>query len=140
MKKKLLSVAAIALLATTIISCSSEKKDDSASDTNQVSVVDSPEVSAETATTSTVSDVPSFSNEEVNKGLAEFATLKEEYLAALKSKDATKIQELGTKYSTWAQGAATWATKLKANEMQKYSDYMTKISKEWSDAAMSAAQ
>lgn len=140
MKKKLLSVAAIALLATTIISCSSEKKDDSASDTNQVSVVDSPEVSAETATTSTVSDVPSFSNEEVNKGLAEFATLKEEYLAALKSKDAAKIQELGAKYSTWAQGAATWATKLKADEMQKYSDYMTKISKEWSDAAMSAAQ
>lgn len=138
MKKKLLSVAAIALLATTIISCSSEKKDDSANDTNQVAVVDSPAVSAETATTT--SDVPSFSNEEVNKGLAEFATLKNEYVAALKSKDAAKIQELGTKYTTWAQGAATWATKLKADEMQKYSDYMTKISKEWTDAAITAAQ
>jgi hypothetical protein len=137
-KKLLLSVAAIALLATTIVSCTSEKKDGATSDTNEVTAVDSPAVSAETATTT--ADVPSFSNEEVNKGLAEFATLRDEYLAALKSKDAAKIQELGTKYSTWAQGAATWATKLKADEMQKYSDYMTKISKEWTDAAMTAAQ
>ena len=99
-KKLLLSVAAIALLATTIVSCTSEKKADATSDTNELAAVDSPAVSAETATTTTAADVPSFSNEEVNKGLAEFATLKDEYLAALKSKDATKIQELGTKYST----------------------------------------
>lgn len=80
------------MLATTIVSCSSEKKTDSTSDTNEVTVVDSPAVSTETATTSTASDVPSFSDDEVNKGLAEFATLKDEYVAALKkSKDATKI-------------------------------------------------
>ena len=61
--------------------------------------------------------MPSFSSDEVNKGLAEYAKLKDEYLGALKSKNETQVKALTSKYSTWAQTASTWATKLKPDEV-----------------------
>lgn len=138
MKKTILSIAAVALFVTTIVSCANEKKGTKDADSNSVAA-DTLKTDT-TAVASTTSDVPSFSSDEVNKGLAEFNTLKDEYIAALKSKDSAKIQALGTKYATWAQGTATWSTKLKADEMQKYTDYMTKITKEWGEAAQAAVK
>jgi len=146
MKKTLLSVAAIALFATTIVSCQNDKKGTEGADSTKTEVSDSSSTAATTetpaATTETPAkaDVPTFSSEEVNKSLAEFNTLKDQYVAALKSKNTAEIQALGAKYATWAQTSSTFVSKLKADEVQKYTDYMTKVSKEWSDAAMTAAQ
>jgi len=139
MKKTLLSVAAIALFATTIVSCQNDKKGTEGADSTKTEVSDS-SFTAATAETPAKADVPTFSSEEVNKGLAEFDILKDQYVAALKSKNTTEIQALGAKYATWAQTSSTFVSKLKADEVQKYTDYMTKVSKEWSDAAMTAAQ
>lgn len=139
MKKTILSVAALGLFAATIVSCDSTKKTDATSDTSKVEASADTTKKEEVAAT-TKADVPTFSSDEVNKGLAEFAALKDQYIAALKSKNSTEIQALSTKYSTWAQSAATWASKLKPDEVQKYSDYMTKVSKEWADAAQEAVK
>ena len=81
-----------------------------------------------------------FSSEEVNKGLAEYKTLMDEYVKAIESKDQAKMTELATKYSTWAQAAGSWASKLKPEEAQKFSEYMQKLAKDWTDAATKAAQ
>lgn len=143
MKKTLLSVAAIALFATTIVSCQNDKKGTEGADSTKTEVSDSSSTAATTETpaeTPVKADVPTFSSDEVNKSLAEFNTLKDQYVAALKSKNTAEIQALGAKYATWAQTSSTFVSKLKADEVQKYSDYMTKVSKEWSDAAMTAAQ
>ncbi|MBC6109604.1 hypothetical protein ACFOG5_21895 [Pedobacter fastidiosus] len=142
MKKTILSVAAIGLFAATLASCNSTKKAEGSKDSSAVEVTDSTKKDSTTVVekTTTKSDAPTFSSDEVNKGLAEYAKLKDEYIAALKSKNATEIQALGTKYATWAQSSSTWASKLKPDEVQKYSDYMTKLSQEWTAAATEAVK
>jgi len=138
MKKTILSVAAVGLLAATLLSCENTTKTTKSSDTTIVS--GDTTIKTTVKTEQVKSDVPSFSSDEVNKGLAEYAKLKDEYLAALKSKNETQVKALTTKYSTWAQTASTWATKLKPDEVQKYTDYMTKVSKEWGAAAQEAVK
>ncbi len=138
MKKILLSGAAIALLATVMVSCGENKETKTETTTTTTTEAEKPAETA--ATTPAASDAPTFSNEEVNKGLAEFKALKDQYVAAIASKDQAKIAELNKTYTTWAQGAASWGTKLKPEELQSYTDYMTKLTKEWSDAAMNAAK
>lgn len=141
MKKTILSVAAIGLFAATLVSCDSTKKAKDSTDSTKVEASDSTKKdSTKVEETATKSDAPTFSSDEVNKGLAEYSKLKDEYIAALKSKNATEIQALGTKYATWAQNSATWASKLKPDEVQKYSDYMTKLSQEWAAAATEAVK
>ncbi|WP_231427077.1 hypothetical protein [Pedobacter sp. Leaf250] len=139
MRKTILSIAAVGIFAATLVSCDNTKtKTTTSSDTTVVS--GDTTVKTTSKTEEVKSDVPTFSSDEVNKGLAEYAKLKDEYIAALKSKNQTEIQALSTKYSTWAQTASTWASKLKPDEVQKYSDYMTKLSQEWSAAAQEAVK
>ncbi|TCD07062.1 hypothetical protein EZ449_14825 [Pedobacter frigidisoli] len=117
MKKTILSVAAIGLLAVTLVSCDSTKKSETKTD-SVISKGDTTVTTTKTETTTTTS-APTFSSDEVNKGLAEYAKLKDEYVAALKSKNEAEIQALSAKYSTWATGASAWASKLKPDEVQK---------------------
>ncbi|MCZ4245633.1 hypothetical protein [Pedobacter punctiformis] len=138
MKKVILSVAAIGLLATTLVSCDSTKKTETTTDST-VSANGDTTVKVVTKTTETTrTEAPSFSSEEVNKSLADFNKLKDDYVAALKSKNATEIQALTEKYKVWSQKATTFAAKLKPEEIQKYTDYVSKVSQEWSEAAQEA--
>ena len=141
MKKTICSVAAIALLTASLVSCDSTKKTETTKDSSTVSANGDTVTKVTTKTTETVkTDVPTFSSEEVNKGLAEYSKLKDEYVTALKTKNATEIKAISEKYTVWAGQAATWAGKLKPDEIQKYSDYVLKLSEEWSKAATEAVK
>lgn len=136
MKKIILTGAAFAFFAATLVSCG-ETKDTTAETPKETAGTTAPEVVTPEATPA--GDAPSFSSEEVNKGLADFKTLKNDYVKAIESKDQAKINEFTTKYTTWSQSAASWATKLKPEEAQAFSEYMTKLSQEWGAAAQAAA-
>jgi hypothetical protein len=139
MKNTLLSIAAAGLLASTLVSCESTKKTETTKDSSEISANGDTITKITTKTTETVkTDVPTFSSEEVNKGLAEYSKLKDEYVAALKSKNAAEIKAISDKYTVWANKATGWASKLKPDEIQKYSEYMIKVSEDWAKAAKDA--
>ena len=139
MKNTILSIATAGLLASTLVSCESTKKTETTKESSEISANGDTVTKITTKTTETVkTDVPTFSSEEVNKGLAEYAKLKDEYVAAVKSKNAAEIKALSDKYTAWANQATGWASKLKPDEIQKYSDYMLKLSEEWTKAAKEA--
>ena len=139
MKNTILNIAAAGLLASTLVSCESTKKTETTKDSSEISANGDTITKITTKTTETVkTDVPTFSSDEVNKGLAEYAKLKDEYVAAVKSKNAAEIKALSDKYKAWANQATGWASKLKPDEIQKYSDYMLKLSEEWTKAAKEA--
>ncbi|MBE5322241.1 hypothetical protein IM793_24020 [Pedobacter sp. MR2016-19] len=139
MKNTILSIASIGLLASTLVSCDSTKKTETTKDSSEISANGDTVTKVTTKTTEIVkTDVPTFSSEEVNKGLAEYSKLKDEYVAAVKSKNAAEIKAISDKYTAWANQATGWASKLKPDEIQKYSDYMLKLSEEWTKAAKDA--
>lgn len=139
MKNTILSIAAVGLLATTLVSCDSTKKTETTKDSSKIAVNGDTVTKVTTTTTETIkTDVPTFSSEEVNKGLAEYSKLKDEYVAALKSKNAAEIKAISDKYTVWANKATGWASKLKPDEIQKYSEYMIKVSEDWAKAAKDA--
>lgn len=141
MKKTICAVAAIALSAVTLVSCENTRKTETTKDSNTVSANGDTITKVTTKTTETVkTDIPSFSSEEVNKGLAEYAKLKDDYVAALKTQNAAELKVISEKYTVWANQATTWASKLKPDEIQKYSDYVLKLSEEWSKAAIEATK
>lgn len=136
MKKVILSCTAVALFTFGLTSCGENKETTTETTTTETTTTEA----SKPAETTAASDAPTFSNEEVNKGLADFRTLKDEYVKAIESKDQAKISEFTTKYTAWAQGAATWAQKLKPEEAQAYGEYMTKLSQEWAAAASAAVR
>ena len=139
MKNTILSIAAVGLLATTLVSCDSTKKTETTKDSSEISANGDTVKKVTTKTTEIVkTDVPTFSSEEVNKGLAEYSKLKDEYVAAVKSKNAAEIKAISDKYTVWANKATGWASKLKPDEIQKYSEYMIKVSEDWAKAAKDA--
>ncbi len=140
MKKILLSGAAIAFLATAMVSCGENKE--AKTETTETATTNEAEQPAEpaVATPTDAGAAPTFSSEEVNKGLADYKTLMDEYVKAIADKDQAKIADLSQKYATWSQSAATWAQKLKPEEAQQFSEYMQKLAKEWTDAAANAAK
>ncbi|SDE07096.1 hypothetical protein [Pedobacter soli] len=139
MKNTICAVTAIALFAVTLVSCENTRKTETTKDSSIVSANGDTTTKVTTKTTEIVkTDAPSFSSEEVNKSLAEYAKLKDDYMAALKTKNAAEIKAVSEKYTAWANQATTWASKLKPDEIQKYSDYVLKLSEEWSKAAKEA--
>jgi len=136
MKKIIFSIATAGILASTLVSCESTKKTETTKDSSEISANGDTVTKITTKTTEIVkTDVPTFSSEEVNKGLAQYTKLKDEYVIAVKNKNATEIKAISDKYTAWANQATGWAAKLKPDEIQKYSEYMIKISEEWAKAA-----
>ncbi|HFI4795253.1 hypothetical protein CMU78_07995 [Elizabethkingia anophelis] len=138
MKRIILPLAVFAL----VVSCN--KKTETTTTTSTDSLTTKTESGTTTSTTTTTTEVkaevPKFSNEDVNKGLAEYQQLLTDYKTAIANKDQAKLTELAAKFQTWSQGAAAWASKLKPEEQKQFSDYLMKASKEWTDAAQSAAK
>jgi hypothetical protein len=128
MKKSVLNIAVIALFSFWT-SCASEA--------NHTKPFNNPDPTT-TGIQIAASGTPVFSSEEVNQGLADYKRLMDEYTLAIQKKDAVKIQELSAAYQLWSRSAASWATKLRPDEAQQYSDYMQVLSKEWAIAAQHA--
>lgn len=137
MKRIILPLAVFAL----VVSCN-KKTEATTTTTSTDSLTTKTESGTTTSTTTTEvkAEVPKFSNEDVNKGLAEYQQLLTDYKTAIANKDQAKLTELATKFQTWSQGAAAWASKLKPEEQKQFSDYLMKASKEWTDAAQSAVK
>lgn len=137
MKKTLSPVVAIGLIAATVVSCERSKQ-------TQVDT-DLTIVKRDTAVRGIIDRVetvklnrPTFSSGEVNSGLAKYAKLKDDYITALKNGDAVQVEALKVRYNHWAQLAVGWGSKLKPDEFQKYSEYITKLSEEWEAVAQKA--
>lgn len=131
MKKVLLYCTATVYVSATLISCASRTKQDAPAATTT-------ELTSQEQATAVVSDAPVFSSAEVNSGLAEYQPLMKEYTAAIRSKDAAKIQELGARYQAWIQSAGTWSSKLKPEEVPQYTKYMQQLNAAWAAAQNTA--
>ena len=141
MKKVFLTVLTFGFLASVMVSCQSEKKKDSA-DSTAVIESDSTKMADSLATLPVVEPTkeeiakaevkaPDFSNSEVNDGLNEFNSLKEEYISALANKDAAAVKTIVGKYNNWVMKTATYGSKLPAAENQKFIDYYEKLAAQW---------
>lgn len=135
MKRIILPLAVFAL----VVSCN-KKTETTTTSTDSLTTKTESGTTTSTTTTEVKAEVPKFSNEDVNKGLAEYQQLLTDYKTAIANKDQAKLTELAAKFQTWSQGAAAWASKLKPEEQKQFSDYLMKASKEWTDAAQSAAK
>lgn len=150
MKKIFLTALTLGFLTMTIVSCQSEKKD-GASDSTSVASGDSTHDTAHATaavtpaeTKTTASEIakaevsaPDFSVSEVNDGIKEFSSIKDEYVAAIEKKDATAIKAAQGKFNTWVGRAATWGAKLPVKENQKYIEYYEKLVLQWEIAGKS---
>ena len=136
MKKFILPLAVFAL----VVSCNKKTTETTTKSTDSLTTKTESGTTTSTTTTEVKTDVPKFSSEEVNKGLADYQQLLTDYKTAIANKDQAKLTELASKYQTWSQGAAAWASKLKPEEQKQFTDYMMKVAKEWTDAAQAAAK
>ena len=136
MKRIILPLAVFAL----VVSCNKKTETTTTTSTDSLTTKTESGTTTSTTTTEVKAEVPKFSNEDLNKGLAEYQQLLTDYKTAIANKDQAKLTELAAKFQTWSQGAAAWASKLKPEEQKQFSDYLMKASKEWTDAAQSAAK
>ena len=82
-----------------------------------------------------LSEVPKFSNEEVQKFAEEYAAYYKEVLEASKAKDATKIAELGQKGQDLAKSAQEKMTKMTPEDAKVWGEWAQKIATEVAAAA-----
>jgi hypothetical protein len=131
-----------------IASCNNQNTTDaSTAISNETSVADSQRVSTNTAqvalesnTESITASIPTFSNEDVNKGLAEYKTMLNRYMDAVKNNDQKAIAGLQEQYSVLAQQSSTWVSKLKPDEQEQYKAYFQQITAEWLTAVQNVAK
>lgn len=146
MKKRILSALSIAAMLSLMVACQSNKKSPEQADTTQIAASDNVDTAANKNVVSTApgngSEIvnvsptekvktPQFTSEEVNEGFAKFEPLKEEYAAAIASKDAAKIKEVTAKYNEWVKVASNWGSKLTKEENQVYIDHYQKLAIQW---------
>lgn len=124
MKKVLFALTVVGL--TTMVSC---KKDEVKVETESVdttAVETAAPVVEETKTTTTV-EVPTFSNDEVQKFASDYAKYTEDVIAAAKSNDAAKVAELQTKASEWATKSQVALAKMTPEDAKKWSEFATAL-------------
>ena len=132
MKQVFLTLSVVVALSISVSSCGS--KDKKADTPVEVAATAADNVASDIA-----SDVPSFSDEAVTKFCKDYKAALDETLDAYKSKDSKKIQEVQAKFTRITQEATSLGGKIKQDEMQKYSDFMTKISTDYSKAVQAAS-
>lgn len=131
MKKIILSVSAVVLIGMT--SC--EKKDATKTDTTPTENTASTDNKTTTESPSTNApktvmgvEVPKFSNPEAQKFAEEYANYMSEMMAASKSGDAAKIQELSAKSQEWTKKQTEYASKMTPEDAKLWSEFVMKIS------------
>jgi hypothetical protein len=92
------------------------------------------------SSSSPAANIPAFSSAAVNDYVKAYSQFCDEYVAAYKSKDASKIQAISAKMGEWGAKSQEAMKGLKADEVQKFSDWITKKSQELSEAVTAAAK
>ena len=93
------------------------------------------EKAAEGDVAGALSEVPKFSNEEVQKFAEEYAAYYKEVFEANKAKDAAKLAELGQKAQDFAKSAQEKLTKMTPEDAKLWADWAQKIATEAAAAA-----
>jgi len=131
MKKLILSLCTVALISMT--SC--EKKEAAKTETspkeNTVSNGDKAtgeKTSTDAPKTVNGVEVPKFSNPEAQKFADEYAAYMSEMMAASKSGDTAKIQELSAKSQEWAKKQSEYAAKMTPEDAKLWTDFAMKVS------------
>ena len=125
MKKVLFALSVVGL--TAMVSCKKEevKVETETKDTTAVTETEAPVVE-ETKTTTTV-EVPTFSNNEVQKLASDYAKYTEDVIKAGQDKDAAKVAELQAKATEWTSKAQAAAAKMTPEDAKKWADFATAI-------------
>lgn len=131
MKKLFLILA----MGAVLVSCGNKKKDEKKTGSDTAATTST--TTTTTTTTSTTEGVPTFSDPEVQQWVNDYTAFVNSYMNAAKDKDMAKLSEIGMKASDWTSKSLAMTQKLAANpdEAKKFSDYMTKLSAEWAEAA-----
>jgi hypothetical protein len=114
----------------------SKKKDEKKPDATTTTTTTDPNSTTTTTTTTTSSDVPKFSDPEVQQYVDDYTAFVTSIVAAYKSKNATDIAQLSGKMSDWSSRSMSVGQKLAGNaeEATKFSNYVTKLSQEMTAA------
>ncbi|CAM3836532.1 hypothetical protein [Sphingobacterium prati] len=128
MKKMALSAAIAALFFASCNNADSKKVETK----DTVTTADTQGGVAQTTTTETTTTtaVPKFSSPEAQQLADDYTKYVNEYVAAAKSGDATKLQELVGKQQEWATKTATAASKLTPEDAKLWSEYAQKLAAE----------
>lgn len=128
MKKIILSAAIAAIFFASCNQADSKKVEIKDTTTS----VDTKGGVAQTTTTETTTTtvVPKFSSSEAQKLADDYTKYVNEYVAAAKSGDATKLQELASKQQEWATKTATEVSKLSAEDAKLWTEYAQKLAQE----------
>ena len=130
--KKVLFVLAV---AGVMASCGDKKKSDKPAEVKDTTTATT--TTTTTTTTTATPGVPTFADPEVQSFVNDYTAFVNSYLDAYKAKDMTKVSELAAKMTEWSGRSAAIGNKLAANpeEAKKFTDYMTKLSQDWANAA-----
>jgi hypothetical protein len=131
-------VFAFLVLAGLLTACNNkakttEEKKDSVTNTNTVT----PPADNNTATTPPASsDIPSFTDPDVQKWVNDYTTYVTTYVAAYTSKDPVKIAAVSSQVQQWGQQTAGVLTKLagKPDEAKKLNDYLQALANRMNEA------
>ena len=136
MKKVILST----LFASAVVFTSCKKEEPKVETTTETTTSTTETTPTETNTAEDINtsvgevEVPKMSNPEAQKFVDEYAAFTKEQINAVKSGDATKIQEFSTKAQEWATKAQTYASKLTPEDQKLWAEYVTKVTQSLSNS------
>ena len=138
MKKLVFALGAVAMLS--MVSCGkketpAEKPATEEAKEGEATEQPAAEEKAAEGVAGALSEVPKFSNEEVQKFAEEYAAYYKEVLEASKAKDAAKVAELGQKGQDLAKSAQEKMTKMSAEDAKAWGEWAQKITTEVAAAA-----
>ncbi|MBL7733313.1 MAG: hypothetical protein JNM88_19250 [Chitinophagaceae bacterium] len=133
MKKVLLVLA----MAGVFVACGDKKKSDKPTTGGDTATTSTTPPANETTTTTPSTGTPTFADAEVQKYVDDYTAFVNSYLEAVKGKDMGKMSDLSMKASEWSSRSTAIAQKLASSpdEAKKFSDYMMKLSADWTEAA-----
>jgi hypothetical protein len=133
--KKLFAVLALVGVMT---SCKSKKKDEKKPDETTVTTPPTDNTTPPPDVTP-AGDVPKFADADVQKYVDDYTAFANGLIEAYKTKDMAKIGTLSQKATEWSSKTMEISKKLMASpeEAQKFSNYITKISTDLTEAAKS---
>ncbi|MBI5856571.1 MAG: hypothetical protein HZB42_02875 [Sphingobacteriales bacterium] len=131
--KKLFAILAI---AGVMVACNNKKKDEKKPEGDSTATTTTTTTTTD-PTTTTVAGVPTFADAEVQSYVNDYTAFVNSYIDACKTKDMSKVQDLSLKATDWTSRSMDVVKKLAANqeEATKFSDFMSKMSQQWAEAA-----
>ena len=140
MKKNIVLVSAIALFLIAITSCKGKIEQTPTATTTTVETSLTPETPTVASALVNSITVPTFADAEVTKFCESFKILMTEYAGLKDTGDKTKAEALNQKFTEWGNSAASFAGKVKPEEMQKFNDFLVEAQKKFMEMSTDFAK